>query len=72
MQDQKILQNKIEDLVGSIEYLNDMNLTLMKRLNQTNQTNQTLEGKVLKLGKILKHFPIFPVGSRCLIRVQSC
>ena len=46
----KKIEKKIEDLVGSVEYLTDQNITLMKRLDQT---KQTLEEKILMLGMYL-------------------
>ena len=44
------LEKKIEDLEGSVEYLKDQNITLLKRLDETRQKCETQGKQIAILG----------------------
>ena len=50
------LEKKIEDLEGSVEYLKDQNITLLKRLDQTTQKCETQGEQIAILSMFYEFF----------------
>ena len=49
----KRMENKLEDLVGCVEYLKDQNISLMKHLDQTRQICETQQEEIMNLSMFL-------------------